>query len=97
MPGDCHYLEGNVNANRRVKRVQELLEQIGLEPERVQMFNLSSAMAGKFVESIQEMTEKVKALGLNPLRYSGTNDKNLADENQQKQQSALKAKVEVSP
>jgi len=97
MPGDCHYLEGNVNANRRVKRVQELLEQIGLEPERVQMFNLSSAMAGKFVESIQEMTEKVNALGLNPLRHSKTNDKNSTDENQQEQQSALKAKVEVSP
>jgi len=96
MPGDCHYLEGNVNASRRVKRAQELLEQIGLEPERVQMFNLSSAMATKFVESIQEMTEKVTTLGLNPLRQPGANTQKLSNENQPGQQTALNAKAEVS-
>lgn len=53
-----------------MKRVQELLEQIGLEPERVQMFNMSSAMAGQFVSSVQEMTSKIENLGLNPLRES---------------------------
>jgi coenzyme F420-reducing hydrogenase delta subunit len=68
MPGDCHYLEGNTNAQRRVSRVQELLAQIGLEPERVRMFNLSSAMAGRFVEIASEMTEQVTALGPSPLR-----------------------------
>ncbi|HID53527.1 MAG TPA: hydrogenase iron-sulfur subunit [Anaerolineae bacterium] len=68
MPGDCHYLEGNVNAKRRVVRVQELLEQIGLEPERVRMFNMSSAMAGEFAKAAAEMTEQITALGPNPLR-----------------------------
>jgi coenzyme F420-reducing hydrogenase delta subunit len=68
MPGDCHYLEGNANAKRRVARVQELLEQIGLEPERVRMFNLSSAMAGNFVAAARDMTAQVAALGINPLR-----------------------------
>jgi coenzyme F420-reducing hydrogenase delta subunit len=68
MPGDCHYLEGNANAKRRVARVQELLEEIGLEPERVRMFNLSSAMAGQFAEAAREMTEKIAGLGMNPLR-----------------------------
>jgi F420-non-reducing hydrogenase iron-sulfur subunit len=68
MPGDCHYLEGNTNAQRRVNRVQELLIQIGLEPERVRMFNLSSAQAGRFVEIASEMTEQIGALGPSPLR-----------------------------
>ena len=68
MPGDCHYLEGNANAKRRVARVQELLGQIGLEPERVRMFNLSSAMAGQFAAAASEMTEKIAELGINPLR-----------------------------
>jgi coenzyme F420-reducing hydrogenase delta subunit len=45
-----------------------LLKEIGLEPERVRMFNLSAAMAGQFVEATKEMTEKVRALGPNPLR-----------------------------
>ncbi len=48
--------------------VQDLLKNIGLEPERVQMFNLSSAMGGRFTEAAKEMTEKVEALGANPLR-----------------------------
>jgi coenzyme F420-reducing hydrogenase delta subunit len=68
MPGDCHYLEGNANAKRRVARVQELLEQIGLEPERVRMFNLSSAMAGNFAAAARDMNAQVAALGINPLR-----------------------------
>jgi F420-non-reducing hydrogenase iron-sulfur subunit len=48
--------------------VKDLLRQIGLEPERVDMFNLSSAMAGRFADVAREMTEKVEALGPNPLR-----------------------------
>jgi len=51
-----------------VAHVQDLLKHIGLEPERVQMFNLSSAMGGRFTEAAQDMTEKVEALGINPLR-----------------------------
>jgi F420-non-reducing hydrogenase iron-sulfur subunit len=68
MPGDCHYLEGNANAKRRVERLQDLLGQIGLEPERVQMVNVSSAMAGQFVAAATQMSETITALGPNPLR-----------------------------
>ena len=48
--------------------MQDVLRSIGLEPERVQMFNVSSAMAGRFAEATKEMTEKVETLGPNPLR-----------------------------
>jgi F420-non-reducing hydrogenase iron-sulfur subunit len=68
MPGDCHYLEGNANAKRRVEHIQKLLVPIGLEAQRVQMFNLSSAMAGQFAAAAQEMTEQITILGPNPLR-----------------------------
>ena len=68
MPGDCHYLEGNVSAKRRVGRLQELLTQIGLEAERVQMVNMSSAMAGQFVEAAEQMCQTIAELGPNPLR-----------------------------
>jgi F420-non-reducing hydrogenase iron-sulfur subunit len=68
MPGDCHYLEGNANARRRVEYLQKLLAEIGLEAQRVQMYNLSSAMAGQFVSAAKEMTEQITTLGPNPLR-----------------------------
>ena len=68
MPGDCHYLEGNANARRRVEQLQNLLVKIGLEAQRVQMYNLSSAMAGQFVAAAKEMTAQITTLGPNPLR-----------------------------
>jgi coenzyme F420-reducing hydrogenase delta subunit len=51
-----------------VARVQDLLAEIGLEPERVEMFNMSAAMAAEFVKVADEMTERIAALGPNPLR-----------------------------
>ena len=57
-----------MNAKRRVERIRELLDQIGLEPDRVRMFNMSSAMAGEFAKAATEMSEQVIELGPNPLR-----------------------------
>ena len=68
LPGDCHYLVGNVNAKRRVKHTKNLLAEIGLEPERVRMYQLSSAMASEFVKISEEMTKEIEKLGPNPLR-----------------------------
>jgi len=68
MPGDCHYLEGNTNAKRRVGRVKELLAEIGLEPERVEMFNMSAAQANTFVAAATEMVERIAELGPSPLK-----------------------------
>ena len=57
-----------MNAKRRVARAKDLLAEIGIEPERVKMFNMSAAMANAFVEAAQEMSEVVKTLGNNPLK-----------------------------
>ena len=34
-----------------------------IEPERIDMFNLSSAMGGRFAEIVEEMTQRIKELG----------------------------------
>jgi coenzyme F420-reducing hydrogenase delta subunit len=51
-----------------VEYAKELLEMIGLEGQRLQMFNLSAAMAGQFVTSASEMTSLISELGPNPLK-----------------------------
>lgn len=51
-----------------MNRIKELLAQIGLEPERIEMFNMSAAMAGEFVARAAALTEKIAALGPSPLR-----------------------------
>ena len=57
-----------------MERIKFLLEEIGLEPERVEMFNMSAAMAGEFVAKAEEMTARIEALGPSPLRTLSTQD-----------------------
>ena len=63
LEGQCHYLEGNLRAKKRVAYVQRLLSEVGIEPERIGMYNLSSAMGGRFAEIVEEMTQRIKELG----------------------------------
>ena len=68
MEGDCHYLDGNINARRRVEYARGLLDEIGLKGRRLQMINISAAMGGQFAWSAAEFTEEIRRLGPNPLR-----------------------------
>ncbi len=68
LEGGCHFLEGNLRARKRVERAQQLLEEIGLQPERLEMFNLSSAEGARFAEIVTEMTARLNRLGPSPLR-----------------------------
>jgi F420-non-reducing hydrogenase iron-sulfur subunit len=67
LEGECHFLRGNLRAKKRVGHVKGILTTLGINPGRLQMYNLSAAMGGRFVEIAQEMTEKVKALGPSPV------------------------------
>jgi coenzyme F420-reducing hydrogenase delta subunit len=68
LEGGCHFLEGNLRARRRVERTREILGEIGLEPERVEMFNLSSAEGPRFAQIVTEMSARLAELGPSPLR-----------------------------
>ena len=62
-PGDCHYIKGNYYARRRIALVKELLEYIGLEPDRFQMSWVSAAEGIKYTEIIKDFVEILKPLG----------------------------------
>jgi F420-non-reducing hydrogenase iron-sulfur subunit len=68
LPGRCHFQTGNLHANQRVEYVRTLLEEIGLEADRVRMINVSAGMGVQFAEHAKEMAETITALGPNPLR-----------------------------
>jgi len=67
LEGECHFLTGNIKAKKRVQYVKKLMEELGMEPERIEMFNLSSGEGPRFAEIAREMVERIKALGPNPL------------------------------
>jgi coenzyme F420-reducing hydrogenase delta subunit len=71
MEGECHFLKGNIWARKRVEHVKKLLTELGIEPERVEMYNMSSAMGARFAEVATEFTERIRALGPNPVKRQG--------------------------
>jgi coenzyme F420-reducing hydrogenase delta subunit len=68
LEGECHYLEGNLWARKRIGHVKTLLEELGMDPQRVEMFNMSSAMGPRFAQTAREFTERIRRLGPNPVR-----------------------------
>jgi F420-non-reducing hydrogenase iron-sulfur subunit len=64
-PGECHYLEGNYYARRKFVLMKNLLELMGVEPDRIHFSWISSAESTKFVKVVSEIAEKVKKLGPN--------------------------------
>lgn len=66
--GDCHFLEGNRQAIRTVAHVKRLLAEVGLEPERVEFFHIPASAGSLFAQRAEEMTQRARQLGPNPLR-----------------------------
>ena len=62
-PGDCHYVEGNYKMLRRFELLKRLLEDLGIEPERVRLEWISAAEGEKVKRVVNEMTETLKRLG----------------------------------
>jgi F420-non-reducing hydrogenase iron-sulfur subunit len=69
--GDCHYLSGNYKAQNRVSLLKKVLEQFGLEPERLRLEWVSASEGDRFATVIKDMTEEIKKLGPSPLKAGG--------------------------
>lgn len=67
-PGDCHYLTGNYKTRKRIALLKKLLEQLGIEPERVRLEWISAAEGDKFAEAVKSFVEEIRRLGPNPLK-----------------------------
>jgi F420-non-reducing hydrogenase iron-sulfur subunit len=62
-PGDCHYTEGNYKAMRRYPLLKRLLADYGIEEDRVRLEWVSASEGKRFADIIDDMTERVRALG----------------------------------
>ena len=67
-PGDCHYSEGNYKAMRRYPMLLKLLEQFGIERQRVRLEWISASEGERFAEVVREFTEQIRSLG--PLNWN---------------------------
>jgi heterodisulfide reductase subunit A len=67
-PGDCHYISGNLKAEKRVSQVKEWLKEAGIEPERLRLEWASAGEGKRIAEIIGDFTSQLRKLGPNPLR-----------------------------
>jgi len=66
-PGDCHYEEGNYKTLRRHTLLTKMLEQFGIEKERIRLDWVSASEGERFTEVVKEATAQIKKLG--PLNW----------------------------
>ena len=62
-PGDCHYINGNFKARRRIKLLKEILPRFGFEPERLRLTWIGASDGIQFAETMRELVAQVKMLG----------------------------------
>ena len=71
-PGDCHYQRGNYKARRRILMLQRVLEEFGIEKERLRLEWISASEGDKVRKVANDMTEQITRLG--PLRRGDEHD-----------------------
>ncbi|MCS7135612.1 MAG: hydrogenase iron-sulfur subunit [Nitrososphaerota archaeon] len=64
-PGDCHYISGNYKTRRRIMLLERLLEQFGVEKERLRLEWVSASEGERFANIAKEFVEQIRKLGPN--------------------------------
>jgi coenzyme F420-reducing hydrogenase delta subunit len=69
-PGDCHYLEGNYEAEKKFIMVQKFLKMVNFD-KRVRLDWVSASEGARFAQVVTEFIESIREQGPSPL--SGEN------------------------
>jgi quinone-modifying oxidoreductase, subunit QmoB len=64
----CHYVKGSQMANERLGKVQETLDRLMLEAERVEQVQLSISDWDKLPDILREFSKKIEDIGENPYK-----------------------------
>jgi F420-non-reducing hydrogenase iron-sulfur subunit len=62
-PGDCHYVVGNREAEKRMKKLSSLLDILGIGEKRLRLEWVSASEGQKFANTINEFVAEIKKLG----------------------------------
>jgi F420-non-reducing hydrogenase iron-sulfur subunit len=68
LKDQCHYVDGNIKAEKRVNFLKEILKAMGMEEERLSIHFMSAAMAREFVNMAEDLTDTIRKLGPSPLK-----------------------------
>jgi len=65
--GDCHYLEGNFKAAKRMFMVKRLMKSIGLDDRRFRMTFVSASEGAKWGKVVTDVVNMINELGPSPI------------------------------
>jgi len=60
--GSCHFLEGNIRAKKRVEYAKKKLEEVGITPEKLEMFHIAASEGPLFAQTARDFTDKIREL-----------------------------------
>jgi F420-non-reducing hydrogenase iron-sulfur subunit len=66
--GDCHYLEGNFKAAKRMFMIKALMRNIGLDDKRFRMTFVSASEGAKWAKVMEDVSSKIRELGPSPIK-----------------------------
>jgi coenzyme F420-reducing hydrogenase delta subunit len=66
--GTCRYREGNLRAQKRIVFTQELIEEIGLERERLELIITSAGNPANIDKMVRELLDREASVGPSPVR-----------------------------
>ncbi len=64
----CHNVLGSQRAAKKVLAVKAALAELGVEPERIEMFHLPRGLHPEFIAAAQQMDRAIRALGSSPFK-----------------------------
>ena len=79
-PGDCHYQDGNLRAERRADAITLMLQDYGIAEERFKLAWVSAAEGPQFARLMADFTQQIKRLGPSPNRTSNGREVNIVAE-----------------
>ncbi len=62
-PGDCHYLTGNFQAEKKIRLTRKLFEMAGIGSERILLDWVSAGEGERFAQVVRQFVEKIRQLG----------------------------------
>ena len=74
-PGDCHYSEGNLYEERKIKMLKKLLALTGVGSDRLELEWVSASEGQRFAQMVTEFTNQIKKLGPSPVSGKNPNQK----------------------
>lgn len=67
-PGDCHYINGNLKAKKRISGIRKIVEQFGFDPERLRLRWIGASEGPEFQQNMNVFYESIKTLGPTPVK-----------------------------